>query len=200
MRSPAAARRSTTRTVPSTDGPSSSLVTRKAIEPRGDARSARKASVAVTNAASELFMSAAPRPNSRPSRSTGANGSERHSASGPVGTTSVWPAKHTSGRASPRRAQRFVTPLRTIVSQRKPSGSSRAAISAWHPASSGVSERRAISSRTRASVGYAAVSIGRCYQTPPQVRGGRTSAWFRKRKRRAPPRPARTRQCAIDPR
>ena len=64
---------------------------------------------------------------------------------GPVGTTSVWPAKQTSGRASPRRAQRLVTPLATSVSHAKPSGARRAAISAWQPASSGVSERRAIS-------------------------------------------------------
>ena len=56
-------------------------------------------------------------------------------------------------RASPRRAQRLVTPLETSVSQRKPSGARRAAISAWQPASSGVSERRAISSRASASVG-----------------------------------------------
>ena len=37
----------------------------------------------------------------------------------------MWPAKQTSGRASPRRAHRLVTPLQTSVSQRKPSGASR---------------------------------------------------------------------------
>ena len=42
-----------------------------------------------------------------PSRIVGTNGSECHSASGPVGTTSVCPAKHTSGRALPRRPRVF---------------------------------------------------------------------------------------------
>ncbi len=37
------------------------------------------------------------------------NGSEVHCVSGPVGTTSVWPANTTSGCASPRRAHRLVT-------------------------------------------------------------------------------------------
>ena len=54
-------------------------------------------------------MSAAPRPYSLPSRMVGTNGSECHSDSGPVGTTSVWPAKQTSGAALPRRAHRLLT-------------------------------------------------------------------------------------------
>ena len=109
--------------------------------------------MAVTNAASDAFMSALPRPYRWPSRSTGTNGSECQFASGPVGTTSVWPAKHTMGRAAPRRAHRLVTPEERIVSQAKPRGASRRASSAWQPASSGVSERSASSSRVRASVG-----------------------------------------------
>src|SRR5919197_2154376 len=73
-------------------------------------------------------------------------GSECHSLSGPVGTTSVWPAKHTTGWPLPRRAQRFVTSPKGIASQRKPARSRRRATSAWQPPSSGVTERRAISS------------------------------------------------------
>ena len=97
-------------------------------------------------------MSAAPRPNSLPSRSVGTNGSDSQRSSGPVGTTSVWPAKHTSGDAVPRRAQRLVTPPLASGSRRKPSGRRRAASTSWQPPSSGVIERRAISSRASASV------------------------------------------------
>jgi hypothetical protein len=50
---------------------------------------ARNSSVATTIAASEVFMSLAPRPKSRPSRCVGVNGSLCHWVSGPVGTTSV---------------------------------------------------------------------------------------------------------------
>ena len=50
----------------------------------------------------EPFMSAAPRPYSMPSRMVGVNGSLCHLSTGPVGTTSVWPAKQTSGVAAPR--------------------------------------------------------------------------------------------------
>ena len=65
---------------------------------------ATNVSIAVTKAASEAFMSAAPRPYSQPSRSTGTNGSDVHCSRGPVGTTSVCPAKQTSGPrvAAPR--------------------------------------------------------------------------------------------------
>ena len=68
-----------------------------------------KFSAAVTNAAIDAFMSQAPRPYSMPSRMTGTNGSLCQRSSGPVGTTSVWPAKHTTGRAVPRRAQKLST-------------------------------------------------------------------------------------------
>jgi hypothetical protein len=65
--------------------------------------------VAVSIAASPLFMSAAPRPYSTPSRISGWNGCDFHSSSGPVGTTSVWPAKHNTGAAAPRTAQKLST-------------------------------------------------------------------------------------------
>src|SRR5581483_34278 len=125
---------------------SSSEVSRKAMEPRWSGRSAMKRSAATTNAAIEDFMSAAPRPKSLPSRIVGTKGSECHSESGPVGTTSVWPAKHTNGRSLPRRAQRFVTSPKGIDSQRNPARSRRRATSAWQPPSCGVTERRSISS------------------------------------------------------
>jgi hypothetical protein len=54
--------RSTMRAVPSTEGPSSSEVMRNAIEPEWRGLSSRNLSVATTKAASEDFMSAAPRP------------------------------------------------------------------------------------------------------------------------------------------
>jgi hypothetical protein len=99
-------------------------------------------------------MSAAPRPYSTPSRIVGTKGSECHCSSGPVGTTSVWPANTNVGRAVPRRSHRFVVSPRATVSARKPDGASRAAISAWQPASSGVTEARAISARVSSRVGF----------------------------------------------
>src|SRR2546425_1256224 len=74
------------------------------------------------------------------------NGSECHSPSGPGGTTSVWPAKQTSGWASPRRAQRVSTAPKRIGSQRKPDFSRRARRRFWQPPSWGVTARRAMSS------------------------------------------------------
>ena len=176
-RSPRDFSHSQTFTVPSTDGPSSSLVTSSASEPRASACAAANSSAATTMAAIELFMSAAPRPCSRPSRCVGTNGALRQAASGPVGTTSVWPAK-TSRPASAslpgRTAHRLVTGApagpKTSVSQTKPCGRSRSAISAWQPASSGVSDGRAISasasrsaapSQGDASAGQAATAAGR---------------------------------------
>ena len=50
------------RAVPSTDGPSSSLVMSNAIEPAWSGCALTNASVAVTKAATPVFMSAAPRP------------------------------------------------------------------------------------------------------------------------------------------
>src|SRR3954463_575266 len=82
----------------------------------------------------------------------GTNGSECHSDSGPVGATSVWPAKHTSGPVVPRRAHRLVTSPNGIDSQRKPIRSRRLAISCWQPPSSGVTDLRAMSSLASSSV------------------------------------------------
>ena len=72
-------------------------------------------------------MSAAPRPYSMPSRMVGVNGSLCHLSTGPVGTTSVWPAKHISGPLLPRRAHRLSTSPQRIFSSLKPSFSRRCA-------------------------------------------------------------------------
>ncbi len=60
--SPRAASCSTTTLVPSTEGPSSSLVSRKASAMAGSGVAARNSSTATTKAAMEVFMSLAPRP------------------------------------------------------------------------------------------------------------------------------------------
>src|SRR4029079_6863004 len=114
---------------------------------------ATNCSIATTNAASDDFMSAAPRPYRYPSRTVGSNGSDSQASSGPDGTTSVCPAKHTTGGVSPPRGQRLLTPLATRLSQRKPLAATRSPRRSWQPASSGVCERRAISWRARSSVG-----------------------------------------------
>jgi hypothetical protein len=62
MVSPCLFMRSTMRAVPSIEGPSSSEVRRKAIDPEWFGFSRTNISVAQTKAASEDFMSAAPRP------------------------------------------------------------------------------------------------------------------------------------------
>ena len=116
---------STTRTVPSIGGPSSSDVISSAIEPGWSGCAATKRfDRRSTNAASErLHVGGA----AAVEQAVAARRRERvgmsHSSSGPVGTTSVWPAKHDQRPTrSPRRAQRLVTPLEQIVSQRKPAG------------------------------------------------------------------------------
>src|SRR3954469_3214533 len=81
----------------------------------------------------------------------GTKGSDFHSESGPVGTTSVCPAKQTTGWLEPRRAHRLVTSPNFIDSQRKPDFCRRAAISSWQPPSSGVMERRSMSCRVSSS-------------------------------------------------
>ena len=63
-------------------GPSSSLVSRKASEPAVRPAAGTNSSVATTIAASEVFMSAAPRPYSRPVAVRGHEGSLRHCSSG----------------------------------------------------------------------------------------------------------------------
>src|SRR6185436_12837310 len=89
----------------------------------------------------------------------GTKGSLDQAESGPVGTTSVWPAKTSSlpsAAVPPRIAHRLLTravsgPNGNEV-QRKPIASRRAARSAWQPPSSGVTERHAISCSARGSV------------------------------------------------
>jgi hypothetical protein len=110
-------------------------------------------SAAVTIAAIPLFMSAAPRPNSWPSRITGSNGSECQCSSGPAGTTSVWPAKQSTGPGPPsRRAQKLSTFPNRKRSTLNPSGSSRAIRSSWHPPSAGLTDGRETNCRARSRV------------------------------------------------
>ena len=59
---------------------------------------------AVIQAAMPPFMSTAPRPTMTPSLISAAKGSDDQASVGPVGTTSVWPAKQRLGEAVPRRA------------------------------------------------------------------------------------------------
>src|SRR6187399_642486 len=104
-----------------------------------------------------------------PSRRVGTEGSLDQAESGPVGTTSVWPAKTSSlpSAAVPRRiAHRLLTravsgPNGNEV-QRKPTASRRAATIDWQPPSSGVTERQPISCSARESVAdIGAVGAGR---------------------------------------
>ena len=109
-------------------------------------------SAAVTIAATDAFMSAAPRPYSRPSRSVGVKGSLVHCSTGPGGTTSTWPARQTSGPDDPWRAHRLLTGPRSSRSHRKPAAASRDSSSARLPPSAGVTERQAMSSLASRSV------------------------------------------------
>ena len=119
-RRPSAARRATAAQVPCSAGPSSSLVSSSATRSSGRASARRAQATAI--AATAPFMSAAPRPYSRPSRTSGANGSLRHAAAGPGGTTSVWPAKAMRGASAPRQYQVLVTPFALRSSAAKPNG------------------------------------------------------------------------------
>src|SRR6185437_2359782 len=154
MVSPRRLSSSTTRTVPSTEGPSSSDVMRSATDPRWSGFARTKSAAAVTKAATEVFMSAAPRPKSFSSRIVGMNGSERHFSRGPVGTTSVWPARTTTGFVSPCRIQRLVTSPKTITSGRKPRGARRSTMSCWQPSSAGVTDLRAMSAFASSRVSF----------------------------------------------
>src|SRR6187455_1148526 len=94
-----------------------------------------------------------------PSRRVGTKGSLDQTERGPVGTTSVWPAKTSNlpSAAVPRRiAHRLLTRAASGPNgnevQRKPIASRRAARIAWQPPSSGVTERQAISCSARGSV------------------------------------------------
>ena len=151
MVSPRARRASTTAAVPSTASPSSSDVSRMATDPRPAAARATR-SAAVIMAATDAFMSAAPRPYSRPSRSAGVKGSLVHCSIGPGGTTSTWPARQTSGPDDPWRAHRLLTGPRSSRSHRKPAAARRDSSSARLPPSAGVTERQAMSSLASRSV------------------------------------------------
>ena len=113
---------STTRTVPSTAGPSSSLVSSNAIEPGWAGWVSTKRWQAVTMAATLPFISAAPRPCSIPSITSPEKGGYTQSASGPVGTTSVCPANTNNGPSVPRRSHRFLTSPNGMNSGVKPCG------------------------------------------------------------------------------
>src|SRR5439155_807867 len=77
----------------------------------------------------------------------------------PGGTTSVCPAKQTSGWASPRRAQRLSTAPKRIGSQRKPDLARRARRRFWQPPSSGVTDRRAMSSLASSSAPASGIRV-----------------------------------------
>ena len=141
-----------TTTVPSRAGPSSSLVSRKAMLMLGSGQDAANSSQATTMAASEAFMSLLPRPYNMPLRWVGVNGSCVHWSKGPVGTTSVCPAntkvfalawvlRFTAHRLLTRKLS---GPL-SMRSQANPSGVRREAIRSRQPASSGVTEGREMS-------------------------------------------------------
>src|SRR5690554_3166121 len=99
-------------------------------------------------------MSAAPRPRSMPCSSIqGSNGGVSQCTSGPLGTTSVWPAKASTGPWCPWVAQRFSTSPKGNRSIWKPSRCRRSMSSAWQPRSSGVTEGRRISSMASCRVG-----------------------------------------------
>ncbi len=164
---------SQTTTVPSTAGPSSSLVSKKAMPSAGFGCAARNSCTATTMAASEVFMSLAPRPYSLPSLCVGVNGSLDHCASGPVGTTSVWPAKarvwpEVPGRLAQRLRTRKVSGPDSMNSQAKPSGCNASARMSMHPASSGVTEGRAISCSARRRVSWQVVMFRPCSDADAQ--------------------------------
>ena len=82
-------------------------------------------------AANAVFISALPRPYSFPSRISGWNGSEPHASKLPVGTTSVWPAKHKTGDSVPLRAHKLSTSSKRMCSILKPIFANRSAIIVW---------------------------------------------------------------------
>ena len=83
----------------------------------------------------------------------GSNGGVCHWSTGPLGTTSVWPAKASTGLSEPRRAQKLSTAPKRMRSIVKPIASRRAIINSWQPLSVGVTEARPIRSWAKAMVG-----------------------------------------------
>src|SRR5271169_72873 len=185
------------RTVPSTAMPSSSEVSSRAMEPWCCGWRDTNFSIEVTKAASEPFMSAAPRPYSMPSSTVGVNGSLCHFSTGPVGTTSVCPAKHTTGLLLPRRAHRLSTSPQRINSSLKPSGCRREPISSRHPSSLGVSERREISCCASSSVGlmYCLLHLSAGYTDTHRLKGASKNPILREPLRFLPACPASLPYC-----
>ena len=118
---------STTRRVPSTDGPSSSLVIRKAMRSRdgcgcvgdellGRGQHRREPALHVGRPAAVEHAVADRGPEGVASATPRAD---------PVGTTSVCPAKHNTGAAAPRRAQKFCTLPKGSHSTSKPMSARR---------------------------------------------------------------------------
>ena len=100
---------SITFTVPSVAGPSSSLVIKKAMEPVISLFLSSSCSQAQTMAAMLLFMSAVPRPVIILFTIVGVKGSLLQFSTGPVGTTSVCPAKTNRGDCVPYLAHKLST-------------------------------------------------------------------------------------------
>jgi len=116
---------------------------------------------ATTIAATEPFMSAAPRPYNKPSRTVGSNGGLAQAPCGPGGTTSVWPRKASTGPPVPCVAQRLSTSPKRMCRQVKPAAASLAEIIAWQPSSTGVTDGWRIKSRARSrTAGMAGIVHG----------------------------------------
>ena len=157
--SPRACSVATTAAVPSTASPSSSDVSRIAIEPRSIGSRATTRSAAVTIAATDAFMSAAPRPYRRPSRSVGVNGSLVHSLDR-TGRHDVDVAGEADERS--RRCRDGPTgcaPRRDRSARtRSPPPTAAPPAGSRQPPSSGVIERHAMSCLARCSV--SALDVG----------------------------------------
>ena len=131
---------------------------------------ATNSSQAVTMAARPLFMSAAPRPYSRPSWMTGVKGSLCHSSERPrrhhIGVAGE--AKHR--RAAARAWPRNYRPGRSAGSRRESRcASRRSIISAWQPPSVGTDRARATSASQ--------VDGQRCSASEAQHRGAGAAGW-----------------------
>src|SRR5579871_5843215 len=161
--------------------PSSSATKASRTTPPSRTPASRSARTAVIAAAMPPFMSAAPRPWSRPSRTMPANGGTDHCAGSPSVTTSVCPSKMSTGAATepcqsattlgrPGAASSTVTWRSSARSSR----STRAAAGA-SPGSPGrntlgtATRRRARSMRYRSSIAASAASTARSTprSTPP---------------------------------
>ena len=170
-RSPLSSAQRMSLTVPLIDGPSSSPVTRKLIEP-GKAPRTTKRRAAAAAAAIPPFISQAPRPQSAPSATSAANGPNRQRASSPGGTTSVCPAKTKFGAAVPYRAWRLRTSgvpgsEKVTSSAEKPASARRSRSQGSAPASAGVTEGKAIRARAMSSAeGARGISLG-SFHSPP---------------------------------